>query len=203
MMAKVAHLEALDQEDAGSTDGRRQRSADSRRRIVQALLELVQAGELEPSAEAVAERAEVGLRSVFRHFKDMEGLRREMNQVVEARLRGLVAQPLTGDGWRERLDQLIDRRTQVFEQIMPYRRAANAQRHRSELIAAKSAELTHFLRAALEAVLPPGLDRVTLEAMDLALCLESWIRMRTDQGLTTDDARAVMRRNAEALLAGM
>ena len=89
------------------TDGRRLRSADSRRRIVAALMQLVEAGDLEPSAESVAEKAGVGLRSVFRHFKDMEGLRREMNAIVEARLRGIIENPLPGRDWRERLDALI------------------------------------------------------------------------------------------------
>ena len=85
---------------------------------------------------------------------------------------------------------------------MPYRRAANAQRHRSDLIQAKSAELNRVLRAALVGVLPSGLDDDTFDALDLALCLESWIRLRHDQGLDASRARRVMARAAEALLAG-
>ena len=184
------------------TDGRRLRSADSRRRIVAALMQLVEAGDLEPSAESVAEKAGVGLRSVFRHFKDMEGLRREMNAIVEARLRGIIDNPLPGSDWRERLDALITRRVEAFETVMPYRRAANAQRHRSDLIQAKSAELNRVLRAALVGVLPSGLDDDTFDALDLALCLESWIRLRHDQSLDASRARRVMARAAEALLAG-
>ena len=184
------------------TDGRRLRSADSRRRIVEALMLLVERGDLEPSAETVAEQAGVGLRSVFRHFKDMEGLRREMNAIVEARLRGIVEHPLPGDSWRDRLHALIARRAGAFETVMPYRRAANAQRHRSELIRAKSGELNRVLRASLLGVLPPGIDDDTFEALDLALCLESWIRLRHDQGLDPVRAHRVMTRAAEALLAG-
>ena len=55
-------------------DGRRQRSLTSQRRIVEAMLALVGEGHLTPSAELVAERAEVGLRTVFRQFKDMDTL---------------------------------------------------------------------------------------------------------------------------------
>ena len=183
------------------TDGRRLRSADSRRRIVEAMMRLVEAGELEPSAESVAERAGVGLRSVFRHFKDMESLRREMNAVVEARLWTMVEKPLPGTTWRERLDALLVRRAEVFETVMPYRRAANAQRHRSKLIQAKSAELNRILRATLSGVLPAGVDDDTLDALDLVMCAESWIRMRTDQGLDPDRARRVMAHAVRALLA--
>lgn len=183
------------------TDGRRLRSADSRRRIVEAMMRLVEEGDLEPGAESVAERAGVGLRSVFRHFKDMESLRREVNAVVEARLWTMVEKPLPGTTWRERLDALLVRRAEVFETVMPYRRAANAQRHRSELIQAKSAELNRILRATLSGVLPAGVDGDTFDALDLVMCAESWIRMRTDQGLDPDRARRVMAHAVWALLA--
>ena len=183
------------------TDGRRLRSADSRRRIVEAMMRLVEEGDLEPGAESVAERAGVGLRSVFRHFKDMESLRREMNAVVEARLWSMVEKPLPGTTWRERLEALMVRRSEVFETVMPYRRAANAQRHRSELIQAKSVELNRILRATLTGVLPAGVDGDTFDALDLVMCAESWIRMRTDQGLDPDRARRVMAHAVRALLA--
>ena len=55
-------------------DGRRLRSQDSRARIVAAMLDLIREGEIAPSAELVASRANVGLRTVFRHFKDMDSL---------------------------------------------------------------------------------------------------------------------------------
>ncbi|MBP6689360.1 MAG: hypothetical protein KA153_05180, partial [Hyphomonadaceae bacterium] len=47
-------------------DGRRQRSDASRRKIAQAMLELLREGEPDPSADLVAERAGVGRRTVFR-----------------------------------------------------------------------------------------------------------------------------------------
>jgi len=189
-------------EDEALSDGRRMRSADSRRRIVQALLSLVEEGHLEPGAEAVAERAGVGLRSVFRHFKDMEGLRREINEAVETKLRAIIDQPLAGDTPEARLEALIDRRADVFEQIMPYRRAGNIQRHRSALIQDKSAEMTRVLRKVLKSVAPTDLDADLLEAIDLVMSLDSWIRMRVDQGLTPQRAHEVMRRAVRALVRG-
>ena len=48
-----------------TTDGRKLRSEDSKRRIVSAMLELVREGKMAPTAEEVANRAEVGLRTVF------------------------------------------------------------------------------------------------------------------------------------------
>jgi AcrR family transcriptional regulator len=81
------------------TDGRRRRSQDSRARIVAAMLELTRQGEVSPSATAVAERAGVGLRSVFRHFKDMESLYQEMSITIEGELRAVAEQPFRTDDW--------------------------------------------------------------------------------------------------------
>ena len=55
-------------------DGRIARGARARAAIVDALLALIEAGELRPSAARIAERAGVSLRSVFQHFKDVESL---------------------------------------------------------------------------------------------------------------------------------
>ena len=54
-----------------SLDGRRQRSARSRAAIIEASFELMQEGVLAPTAQQIAERAGVGIRSFFRHFEDM------------------------------------------------------------------------------------------------------------------------------------
>ena len=66
-----------------SADGRRRRGEDNRARIVAAMLEIIQEGEVSPSAEQVAERADVGLRTVFRHFSDMDSLYSEMSEAIE------------------------------------------------------------------------------------------------------------------------
>ena len=73
-------------------DGRLTRSRVSRANIVAAILALVGNGKVNPSAARVAERAEVELRSVFRHFDDMDALYREMGDVIEARVRPNIVQ---------------------------------------------------------------------------------------------------------------
>src|SRR5262245_26963929 len=65
-------------------DGRTQRAERSRVAIVRALFELIGEGNPQPTAQQVAERAEVGLRSVFRHFADMETLYAELGARVFA-----------------------------------------------------------------------------------------------------------------------
>ena len=109
-------------------DGRRRRAADSRARIVQAMLEMVHAGDISPAAEEVAARAEVGLRTVFRHFRDMESLYREMAAVIEAELQSILDEPLRGRDWRARVREMLARRAAVYETIAPFKRAADVHR---------------------------------------------------------------------------
>ena len=58
----------------GSSDGRRQRSERSQTAIIEAALALMEEGTLVPTAQQIADRAGVGIRSFFRHFADMDSL---------------------------------------------------------------------------------------------------------------------------------
>jgi AcrR family transcriptional regulator len=175
-------------------DGRRRRSQDSRARIVTALLELVQAGDVDPGAEQVAAQAQVGLRTVFRHFKDMDSLYREMATVIEGELAQVLRMPLQGATWKDQLNDLIGRRAVAFEKISPFKRASNVHRHASPLLEAQHVVLVNESRARLKAMLPTEVssDALMLEVLDLLLSYEAWSRLREDQGLEADRARTVV-----------
>ena len=85
-------------------DGRRVRGADNRKRIVDALLKLVEGGAVSPSAEQVAGEAGVGLRTVFRHFSDMDSLYREISERMTAEIKPIIEQPCVS------VFELIERR---------------------------------------------------------------------------------------------
>ena len=59
---------------APPTDGRARRRERNREAVVAALLELYREGRLQPSADEVAERAGVSVRSVFRYLDDTEAM---------------------------------------------------------------------------------------------------------------------------------
>ena len=69
----------LEESEDNSTDlkpdGRRLRSDRSRRLIIESMLHLIHEGNLQPTAQQVADHAKVGIRSVFRHFEGRLGLR--------------------------------------------------------------------------------------------------------------------------------
>jgi len=179
---------------ADETDGRRRRSHDSRARIVAAMLTLIREGETSPGAEQVAACAQVGLRTVFRHFRDMDSLYREISQAIEAELRAVVAQPFNAADWRGRVLELVARRGPPFERIAPFRRAADVHRRRSALLAGDHDRLSKALREILRGLIPAdaGVDPVDFEILDLLLSFESWSRLRHDQQLSIDQTREVL-----------
>lgn len=200
-MSRVAAAPSADPESA---DGRRRRRGqDNRARIVAAMLELVRSGDATPSAEQVAARADVGLRTVFRHFQDMDSLYREMSRAIEGELRPMIEQPLEGEDWRARLRDLVGRRAQAFERIAPFRRAAEAVRHRSKFIGTDYARMVVTLREILKAALPDEVltDPLRFEALELVMSFEAWSRLRREQNLSPEAARDVVQAAVDRLLA--
>lgn len=184
-----------------STDGRRRRSEQSRDKIVAAMLALIEEGAITPSAEAVATRAGVGLRSVFRRFKDMESLYHEIT-VRLSRGYDLWDQPFEASDWRGRLSETIERRLAAFERLLPFRRAANAHRHESPMIQAEHDRILAMTRKQLASVLPPEIvaDAQKFEALDLLLSVDSWQRLRDIQKLDAATARAIIEKQVQLLL---
>jgi len=184
------------------TDGRRQRSEASHERIVRAMLELVGAGQVTPGAEAVAARAGVGLRTVFRHFANMESLYQQIDAVMTAEIRPMVERPFSTGEWEAQLGELIERRIGIFERIMPFKIAADVHRHHSPFLAGQVAEMTREQRAALSRLVPKDKrdDALFFESLDLVLSFETWRRLRKDQKLSLPRARHVLERLVGALL---
>jgi AcrR family transcriptional regulator len=188
--------------DGPAVDGRRRRGQDNRAKIVAAMLEIIHAGEVVPSAEQVAQRADVGLRTVFRHFQDMDSLYREMSVVIKGELRDVADAPFRSKDWRERVIELIERRARAFEKIGPFLRASMVFRYRSKYLEVDNTRLVVALRDILERQLPPEIarDPLKLEILDLLLSFETWSRLRREQGLTPTRARETLEAAARRLL---
>lgn len=186
-----------------SSDGRRERSRSNRARIVAAMLELVGNGEVAPGAARVAETAGVGLRTVFRHFADMEALYREMSAIVEARIMPMVLAPFAATQWKAKLHELLERRVAVFEIMLPYRISASVKRFDSPFLMNNYKRMLGFERSAVEAILPPAVraDPALAGAIEVAVSFQCWRRLRHDEELDVAAARAIVERLLNAVLA--
>ncbi len=175
------------------TDGRRKRAQTSRDRIVAAMLALIEEGHITPSAELVAGRAAVGLRTVFRHFADMETLYAAMTtELTRHYVHGL--RPFSSTDWRGQLRESAERRIATYEALLPFKRAADAHRHASRAIQEEHDRMVALMRARLLSILPEEkLSQTSLvETIDLLLSFDVWQRLRGDQKLSPDQARAII-----------
>lgn len=185
-----------------TTDGRKQRSEDSKRRIVAAMLELVREGRIAPTAEEVATRAEVGLRTVFRRFKDMESLYAEMAVAIHQKIESIGFPANRSSDWRINLKRMVERRLQIYEVIMPYRVAAEALKFQSTQLLNQHMEIVREERERLLDLLPQTLieDRLLIEGLEASLSFDMWNQLRNDQRLSSEEAGEVVRRIVESLL---
>ncbi len=184
-------------------DGRAERSARTRAAIALAVYELVRARGEMPSVEAVAERAGVGERTVFRQFNDLESLARSVHERLFPEVMALARpSPPTGELEAD-LRSLVARRARVFEHVAPFRRASRGHRERSPFMSEQDASMASLMRASVEAVVLPHLDhddRDVVELIDVLLSFETWDRLRTVQRLDVTHAERALKKGALALL---
>jgi AcrR family transcriptional regulator len=183
-------------------DGRVLRGARSREAIVNAVFELIGEGHAQPTAERVAKRAGVQVRTVFRHFADMETL----NLEIATRLRAEV-QPLfelvDSDGSAEsRAQSLVASRAQVYERMAPYKRSGNTQRWRYEYLQKQHERFVRDHRTQLQRIFPElgEAPAALASALEFVTSFEAWDRLRVDQRLGTERARAAMEHAALAVI---
>jgi len=193
---------ATSKNSSAVADGRKLRSSNSRQKIVDALLHLVRSGVVDPSAEEVAKVANVGLRTVFRRFNEMELLHRELALEVEKTYIQEMSIPLKSALWKDQLNELLDRFSAQYEHLMPYRVAAIYYRHKSEFISEHLKKWDYVTAQLLKNTVPFSVkeDTALINALELTLSFNSWIHLRMDQKLTPEQALNTHKRMYSVLL---
>ncbi|MFE5944117.1 TetR/AcrR family transcriptional regulator [Streptomyces sp. NPDC056480] len=192
---------------AGTKDGRTERGRQTRERIADALLALLDEGMTEFPADRVAEYAGVSRRSVFHHFADMAQL---VDTAITRRLEQLAAQirPLSTEGPREaRVAALVEQRSRILEWITPARLAMIRMDNPSERIRQVTADAFRDARERLEAVLAEELERLPArqrrdlaDGLDAVTTWGAWHHWRST-GLDAEQARHAMEATVLNLLA--
>ena len=193
-------------DQADLADGRRLRRVRSTDAVVEAFLELVERGASSPTAQQVAERSGVSLRTVFRLFDDSRAMHAAAITRQTRRIQELMTEVPLDLPLDDRVRLLVTERAAVFEAIAPVRRlavrltddnaiAAGLDRHHREL----RREIERVLAAEL-ATLAPVQRRQTLAALDAAGSWETWDQLRRVQALGVRTAERVVVQTILALL---
>jgi len=183
-------------------DGRRERSRASRKKIIQAMMDLVAAGDIDPSAAKVAEKAGVGLRSVFRHFDDKESIYREMDEILWSAYQPKIIAPFRSDNWRDQLIELIERRSAIYEHTAPFRISTSVQRFSSPILKKNYDRLLKGERNLLGQILPKSIKRDSERgrAIVLATSFDCWRHFRQDEELSKSKTIEVIKQLLQDIL---
>jgi len=189
-------------------DGRRARGERARGAVLDAILDLLQEGDLKPTAERVAERAGVSLRLVFHHFADLESLYAAAADRQLERLRPLM-KPISADGpFDARLEAFLRQRVRLWEKIAPVRRASLLLEPFSQAIRDRLDGARALARDEVATVFCPEIEKLprsqrfeVVAALDVAAAWHTWEALRRHLGLSVDASRRVVAHMLAALLA--
>lgn len=190
-------------------DGRRARGARTRDTIVSALMELIAEGDVAPTAQRIADRAGVSVRSVYQHFTDVEGLYADASARAFEWIR--AASPEVDPTWplQRRIDEFALNRSKTLEELSPFSRAARLIEPTSEVVRNSRLAMVRWGRDRIAEVFAPeiyrvsGADRSTLlAAVDSVTSADAWEHLRSC-GHSVASARRVLRFSLIALLASV
>ena len=170
----------------GSSDGRRQRSERSQTAIIEAALALMEEGTLVPTAQQIADRAGVGIRSFFRHFADMDSLFLAADEMLLDSYEALFQVADRDGSLSNRVSRAVELYGNAFDNLMQIILCTKALLWRFPKLKENYAWHQKRLRKELELWLPEVADlpRDRREAVHAVASFEMWHRLREHQGLS-------------------
>ena len=194
-------------DEAPPRDGRAARALRTRQAVADALLRLLEEGELRPTSRMIAEKAGVSERTIFQHFEDLETL----FCVSASRLGDRVFHNLdfiSSEGpFEQRLKAYLDELVYLHETVSPVRKASRLHESFSPVLDRSLRSWREALRKGIDLVFVGELGRLSeekrpavREGLALPAAWSSWENMRTHSGLTLEEARSVLEINFRLML---
>lgn len=175
-----------------NADGRTARSRRTHLRLVQAVIELVEEGDRRPTAQSVADRAGVALRTVYHHFGDADELRVTALRLECRRRAGSIPAVEPGMPLEDRITLVVRQLAKLYESITPICRAEQATGEPAPDTVGPARRILreHLARAFAPEIARAGFaSEVLLDALDTALSWDSWDCLRSDLRRSAANAR--------------
>jgi len=190
-----------------SHDGRIVRRLRTRQSLIQATLDLIQAGDVEPTSAAIASIAGVSSRALFQHFTSLAELYAAAFDLAVSRAFDRT-RPVESDApLASRIELLVSDRSELFEEWLPVWHFAERVRSVAPAVGLGVQHLRKLLRERLAAWfatelvnLNPAARNLVLDSLDVAFGLDSWMNMREQLRLSPVHASRTWRFTAEALV---
>jgi AcrR family transcriptional regulator len=196
---------AINSPDVVRHDGRNRRSAETRRKIIEAAKLMIAETGTAPTVVGVAKRADVSVRSVFQHFGDVESLFVTVfDNVRDGAIR--LEAPNGEAPLPARIDQVIDHLAEMFDKVVPLRIAAGQFGDTNQALVERRETARKDVQTFIKQAFAPefaDLDEAAkaelLAAFEAILSVDAWIMLRRGSGLEFEPAKAVWRRMATAM----
>ncbi|HUZ19449.1 MAG TPA: TetR/AcrR family transcriptional regulator [Acidimicrobiales bacterium] len=168
-------------------DGRQARGARTRLAVLEATISLVTEGVRRPTAEEVARRAGVALRTLYHHFAEVDDLRSEAFGLQIDRHVGLLRPIDPTIAVAEQVTVFVRQLRRLFEAIGPLRRSLLLGELASPDIAARGRQVAELRRRHLERTFAEALQgrpdrRQLIDALDAATSWWAWEFLRAGRG---------------------
>ncbi len=188
----------------GSRQSRSDRTRDT---VLSAFLALIEEGDISPTADRVAQRSGVSLRTVFHQFDDLE----TVHQLAGARLFERVQQIPTGLDLSQQLSQRVDAfvryRVTVYDLLHPLSSAARVREPFSPALRTNRDHMLRFGEANVRSTFQPELDslepaqaRRLVAAIGLATNWSAWYALLEELKQDRAEAIVLMRAATRAFL---
>lgn len=155
-----------------------------------------------PSAVDVAARAKVGMRTVFRHFEDMDKIYNEMALELSEAVMPMITAPYETTAWRDRLFECLEKRAELYEIVFPMKLCLTIRRFQSRFLEEQHQRDISYLRSALQTILPDEIlnDRDVFGAIEAALDFSTWRQLRQDQERSVESAKKSIQLTLQGLI---
>lgn len=190
-------------------DGRTARRERGRLLVIDSMIDLVFEGHLPPTAEQVAERADVSMSSLFRYFETFDELRNQAaSRFFDRYAHRYEIQSLGEGSLEQRIDALVSSRLDLHESNHPMSRLI---RHRAHQVSV-TRERLDWLRAELAgqvrehfrdelAKATPALADDIVGVVGTLTSFEAWDLLRNHHGRSPTQIRRAWKRALAAVLA--
>lgn len=189
-------------------DGRVARAVRTRRTVADAMLSLLEEGDLRPTSKQIAERAGVSERTIFQHFSDLELLFSVVAERVGERIGAQARKvPIDGD-FESRLAGFVHEIAFLNEAMTAVRRASRLHEPYSPVLQRALRGVRSTRRRVAGKVFASELERFidrdvrsrALDAVTLLSLWSSWENMRVHLGLDRAEARRTLAQALRSVL---
>lgn len=191
-----------DKAKSKTVDGRRLRSERCKQSILDACQQLMNDGNLVPTAQTISDTAGVPIRTFFRHYPDMESLFYAVDDAIKPEYERIFEETKSQGTLSERIVSAVELHAKSWEQNKAVIKSTKAQLWRYKALQENYARINRGLRKDLDKRIPElkDIDGDRREMIDGLASIEMWVRLRDHQRLSRARSIRIIHQSIELIL---